>query len=112
MSVKRTYELKTHIVTEKVVTSERRYCDFCGKEIRSHYWDLVTRHEDWGLESDESAAQYDVCSPECLTKAFQDYINISDNPHQTQEFNVTHVRWSNARGDIHYNEVKGEKENG
>lgn len=112
MSVKRTYEMKTHIVTEKAVTSEKRYCDFCGKEITNHYWDLTTCHSDWGLESDESAAQYDVCSPECLAKAFQDFVDISDNHRNTQEFNVTHVRWKNVRGDIHYNEVKGEKENG
>ena len=106
MSIKRKYEMKAHIVTEKVVTSEKRYCDFCGKEITEHYWDLETCHSDWSNDSCDSIEHHDVCSPECLTKAFEQYIDISNSPYQTQEFNVVHRRISGVRGDIRYNEVK------
>lgn len=76
MSVKKEYETKTHMVTEKILLKETRYCDICGKEIKDDksYWKLTTYHTDWGNDNIDSYEYFDVCSEECLRQKFDEYI--------------------------------------
>lgn len=91
MSVKKEYETKTHMVTEKVLVKETRYCDICGKEIGEYesYWELTTHHSDWGNDSCDSYENFDVCSKECMREKFEEYLESSDNKYNTMCFDVS-----------------------
>lgn len=102
MSVKREYETKTYTKTEKIMTCEKRYCDICEKEITDHHWEITTGHCDWGAESCESVEYFDICSPECLRKAFENYIEESNDDMNTQYVEIKHERCKNVKGDIKY----------
>ena len=73
MSVKREYETKTYTKTERVMTSEKRYCDICEREITGHHWHILTGHNDWGNDSCETHLNRDLCK-ECAAKFVADYI--------------------------------------
>ena len=79
MGVKKEYEVKTHIVTEKVCVSEITYCDVCKRNINTNkgYWELTTGHHDWGNDSVDSIEHFDICSEICLRKKFDEYIKES-----------------------------------
>lgn len=102
MSVKTKHEIRKHVVTEKVLVSEKRYCDECGKEITDHYWYLRTHHSDWGNDSCESFETFDLCSPDCLRKKFEEYVYESNTDMNTKEFEVTHRRSAGVRGEVTY----------
>lgn len=103
MSVERKYEEKTHVVTERVMTYEHRFCDICGKEITEDFWEVQTHHYDWGNDSVDSYEDIDVCSPACLQKTFDKYINeSSESRYNTKAIEVNHCRWANVKGDISY----------
>lgn len=62
---------------EKIVKAEKLAtikCDFCGKEITGKFWQLTTHHYDWGNDSVDSYARFDLCSRECINRALDDYI--------------------------------------
>lgn len=80
MSVKKEYETKTHIITEKVLVKETTYCDVCKREITANsFWKLTTHHNDWGNDSIESYEYFDICSADCLREKFNEYVKDSDS---------------------------------
>lgn len=102
MSVKRKYEEKTYTKTEKVMTSEKRYCDICEKEITDHHWRIQTWHNDWGNDSCESFETFDICSVDCLREALENYIKESNDDGNTQHIEIEHKRWKDVKGEIKY----------
>ena len=94
MSVKKHYEVITHIVTEEVYVGETTYCDICKKEINTNkgYWKLATGHLDWGNDSCESIEHFDVCSEACLMHEFSEYlVDSGSNNRNTMYFEVNRV---------------------
>lgn len=73
------------IIKDKKVVSIK--CDVCGKEIVGKFWVLTTSHGDWGNDSVESIEHFDVCSPECLGNALNDYIERCEHS-RTQCFEL------------------------
>ena len=102
MSVDRKYETKTYTKTERVLTSEKRYCDMCKKEITGPHWEISTWHNDWGNDSCESFEYIDICSSDCLRKTFEKYIECSKGSTNTQHIEVKHVNHNNVKGEIKY----------
>ena len=102
MSVKREYETKTYTKTERVMTSEKRYCDICGREITDHHWHILTGHHDWGNDSCDSIETFDVCSEYCLYELFDNYTKESNNDMNTQYIEIEHKRWKDVKGEIKY----------
>lgn len=81
---------KEHTVVEEVVDHAERICDHCKKPITSHYWHVEAHHNDWGNDSIDSFLYFDYCSPDCLREALNDYICETDNPFNTEHFEITH----------------------
>lgn len=105
--IKAEYETKSYIKKEKVMVSEKRYCDVCNKEITGHHWQVTTGHNDWGSDSCESIEHYDVCSPLCLwSSILNDYIDRSNNSTNTEYISIEHLMWSDVKGEIKYEEIK------
>ena len=102
MSIKTEYDVKTHTVTEKVLVSEKRYCDVCKKEITDHHWRLSTHHSDWGNDSCDSFETFDICSPDCLREKFEEYVYESNTDMNTMEFEVEHRRSAGVKGEVKY----------
>lgn len=73
--IKDNYEVKEHIVVDKVLVSRQMFCDVCEKEITKGvgYYEVTTHHNDWGNDSIDSYDYSDVCSVECLKKKFDEY---------------------------------------
>lgn len=93
--IKKKYEVKEHVVTERVLVEEKMFCDICSKEIpkESEYWRVSTHHSDWGGDSYESFEKFDVCSAECLMTKFNEYAKESSEPYNTMEIEVEHTSW-------------------
>lgn len=104
MSVERKFEIKTHVVTDRVMTYEHRFCDFCKKEITKEHWRIHTYHNDWGNDSCDSYEDFDACSPDCLQKAFDKYIEESSDGLNTCHIEVEHCNWSGVKGDVSYDQ--------
>lgn len=102
--VKTKHEVKKYVKTEKVLVSERRYCDHCGKEITGDHWKVTTGHNDWGYESPESVELKDICSKECLSVAFHEYCERSCGDDNSEYFEVYHYNDSDVKGDIKYDQ--------
>lgn len=102
--IKERYETKTYTKTEKVLVSEKMYCDVCGKEIKKNkpFYRVETGHYDWGNDSCDSRQHYDICGPECLSKVFAEYVKRSDDQFNTEYIEIEHNKWANVRGDISY----------
>lgn len=100
--VKRKYETKTYTKREKVLTSEKRYCDVCKKEITGHFWEITTGHYDWGNDSVDSVENKDCCSIECLGEEFGHYLTRSNGVLNSEYISVEHCKTSGVRGDITY----------
>lgn len=98
------YEVKTYTKTERVLVSEKRYCDCCNKEIVGPHWQVMTGHLDWGNDSVESIEHKDACSVECLITLFREYCDRSDHDNNTEYFEVEHERSSDVRGEISYDQ--------
>ena len=86
------YETKTHTVTERVLTSQKRYCDVCKTQITGHYWSICTQHSDWGAESVESIEHTDACSASCLMEKLAEYVENSNGENNTYEIEVVHQK--------------------
>lgn len=94
-------EVKEVTEIKETVVARVRKCDVCGKVIRdsrdkiktgkrTDYWKLTTGHNDWGNDSIESIESFDICSPKCLQKKFDEYIKDSDNECNSWYFEVSH----------------------
>lgn len=79
MSIKEEYEVKTHVVTERVCVKTTTHCDVCDCVIDENngYWELITGHHDWGNDSVDSIEHFDICSEVCLRAKFDDYVRQS-----------------------------------
>lgn len=85
-------EYKTVMKEVVEVESEKRFCDICGAEITSgEYFAAHIGHHDWpeGFKFD-MATTYDICSPECLHKKFDEYLKIHHH-NRTEYISVEHV---------------------
>ena len=102
--VTRNYETKTYTKTEKVLVSEKRFCDCCGKEITGPFWKVTTGHHDWGNDSHESIEEFDACSTLCLSEMFNDYENRSEGEYNTEYIEVNHRVCAHVKGDVEYDE--------
>ena len=92
--IKKTYEVKEHLVTEKVCTEAHMICDICCKtEISGHHWYIRTFHNDWGNDSCDSVEGFDVCSIDCLKQKLDEYANESNNEYNTMEIEVEHKKF-------------------
>lgn len=99
------HEFKKYIKKERVLVSEKRYCDVCKNEITGPYWSVTTGHYDWGSESCESRVHSDVCSRQCLNTELNKYIGRSDDDCNTEYLEVDHHNDPNVKGEITYEEV-------
>lgn len=81
-------------------------CDICGKIIKEEidktptgaafktkrYYYVRTGHDDWGNDSVDSIESFDVCSEECLSKKFNEYIeNTPVNEYGSNYIEVEHL---------------------
>lgn len=98
--IEKRYERRKCVSVENVLIFEKRYCNICKKEIKGHYWSCQTCHNDWGNDSIESVEDKDVCSPECLQKVFNEYLNVSNNSFNSQQIEVEHFNSSGVKGEI------------
>ena len=104
--VKREHKLKRYLKTEKVLVSEKRYCDICNKEITEGHWEVTTGHYDWGHDSCESIQKKDVCSMNCLNDVMSEYAIDSNSEWNMMYINIIHCNYSGVKGDITYQEVE------
>lgn len=96
------YETKTYTKTEKVLVSQKRYCDHCGAEITGAYYDVRTGHFDWGNDSIDSVKNIDVCSKNCLCAVFSEYVERSDHKNNTEYIEINHEYRAGVKGDVKY----------
>ena len=72
------YTKKEVFIQEDVL--EKIKCDICRKEIKDeYYYEVTTSHNDWGNDSWESLHISDICSNECLSKMFDEYLKFKSN---------------------------------
>lgn len=79
------YENKPIQTIKKVLV--KTTCDICKEEIKEHstYYNIDISHSDWGDNSHESIKSKDVCSDECLSKIFQEYLEFKS---ETKKINI------------------------
>ena len=59
---------------------EKIKCDICKKDIEDEtYYEVTTSHNDWGNDSWESLHTADICSDECLSKMFNEYLELNSD---------------------------------
>lgn len=73
--LKEKFEVREHVVTERLLIEQRRVCDVCGKEIdRQYYWAGSIGRVEYG----EYVGEYfDACSEECLKEKCNQYCELS-----------------------------------
>ena len=56
-------------------------CDICEKPIErgSHFFHVLTGHNDWGNDSCESREWFDICSQECLRAMYKKFDAMPDD---------------------------------
>lgn len=89
-------------VTEMRTIGHQIYCDECQKLIADtavslpkydvQYWEITTGHYDWGNDSGDSVEEHHYCSRDCLKKAFDKYIEQTENRRNSQYFEVQNRR--------------------
>ena len=89
-------------VTEPRVIGKQIYCDECKKLIvdttnaqprcRVQYWEVTTGHYDWGNDSCDSVEEHQYCSKECITEAFEQYLEETCGNFNTEYFEVHNCR--------------------
>ena len=94
-------------VTEIRVVGHQIYCDECEKLISEtidsspmydvQYWEVTTGHYDWGNDSCDSIENRQYCSRNCLKKAFDKYIDETENQRNSQYFEVQNRRTKSNR---------------
>lgn len=88
----------THVEVEEVIVG--RKCDICNKEITKfdntgnyNYFLIHVWHNDWGNDSIESHRYMDACSPECVLKYVEEYVQNSYNhPYNSKHIEIKHIR--------------------
>lgn len=96
-------------VIDRRKAKESCYCNRCKKliykrscieseelpknKLWTHYWEVTIGHNDWGNDSCDSIEHFDICSPDCLNKELQLYIQRSDgnNHHNTEYIEIEHT---------------------
>lgn len=89
-----------------VVIGKEITCDVCGKVIMKKnekrivfsigdYWTLTTGHHDWGNDSCDSIEFFDLCSRECLTSKFDEYVKLGGSAY----FKAGHNSCVEVKGD-------------
>lgn len=88
--------------TEKRVVGYQIYCDECQKLIAdttvssqmydAQYWEVTTGDYDWRNDSCDSIEHYQYCSRDCLKKAFDKYIDETENRRNLQYFEAQNNR--------------------
>ena len=64
----------------KIYANEQSKIENIIKKINSKdYYEVTTSHGDWGNDSWESLHIYDICSDECLSKMFDEYLKFKSN---------------------------------
>ena len=59
---------------------EKIKCDICKKDIEDEtYYEVTTSHNDWGNDRWESLHTADICSDECLSNMFDEYLEFKSN---------------------------------
>jgi hypothetical protein len=74
--LKEKFEVREHVVTERLLIEQRRFCDVCCKEIEhlQYYWTGSITNYTYGdcIEND-----FDACSEECLKEKINEYCEMS-----------------------------------
>lgn len=89
------YEIKEHVVTERVLVGRRLFCDVCRKEVAKGqgYFSGHTQHNEWGNDSFESYESFHICSSiECLKSKIEEYAKESQE-HNSMEIKIEHDTW-------------------
>jgi hypothetical protein len=78
LMIKEKYEVKEHVVVDRVLIGQQMFCDVCGKEIKhkQYYWKVNIGHTDYDGYDNNS---FDICSVECLKQKFSDFCEYSKN---------------------------------
>ena len=96
-------ETKKIVVIQDCIVSKK--CDVCGKEIPPtviphkygepvyDYYEVTTHHNDWGNDSVDSYEYFDVCSPDCANKLWEEYIHDSAGTPNSKCIKVEHVNY-------------------
>lgn len=82
--------MKEYIKVERKIFDEKIFkitCDKCGKIIprkkagdfitpgNPRYYEIITKHNNWGNDSHESIEYYQYCSSECFIPFVEEYFN-------------------------------------
>lgn len=102
-------ETKKMLVMQDCVVGKK--CDICGKEIPPtviphiygepvyDYYEVTTHDYDWGNDSVKSYEHFDVCSPDCAHKMWEEYIRDSAGKMNTMCISVEHKNcWTRNGG--------------
>ena len=95
------YDYKTKQIIDKVEDVEYLYCDKCNKLIYKihlkdrtfctklvEWYDVITGHNDWGMDSSESIQQTEIC-PDCIEEVYNDYIKRA-KPYSSEYIEIAH----------------------
>ena len=75
---------------------EKIKCDICKKDIEDEtYYEVTTSHNEWGNDSWESLHTADICSDKCLSKMFNEYLELNSD---TKKIEVEKVNRKNRDG--------------
>lgn len=98
---------ETVTVTENRVVGHQIYCDECEKLIADttvslpkydvQYWEVTIGHYDWGNDSCDSIEGRHYCSRDCLKKAFDKYIEQTENRQNSRYFEIQNCRTRSNR---------------
>ena len=78
------YESKPVIHHEQTLTMI--ICDTCKSKVESDiYFDVTTRHSNWGNDSVESIEHHDFCSYPCMKEHMDDYFS---EPEKTLVYDI------------------------
>lgn len=101
--VKREYKTLIRTVEEKIMVSEKRYCDHCGKEITGRHFHVFTGRNDFEIFDDESVRDMDYCGIECLEQALRQYYIRADGEDANTEFiDITYMSTAYVKGENEY----------
>lgn len=98
MSVQKKFENKLRTIVDKVLVSEKRYCDCCGEEITGPYWEVTLGDY---VADDGIWDEKDICSPKCLNLTYVKYVDATKKiPGCSRFININHKFCSGVKGDI------------
>lgn len=87
---------KREVISHRHVLQEIK-CDCCKVDIHetdlSYFFEVVTSHSRWGVDSWDSRDNFDFCSLKCLTEHMNSFF---DNPAETDNYEIEVVSKSKA----------------